>query len=149
MPAHVTIRPAVASSKKASRICPCLAGDVVAGFPSPSAQYQEEPLDLNELLVQRPAATFFLRTVGESMIGAGIWPGDILVVDRSLTVKENDVVIACLDNELTVKFFHRERDGKVWLLPSNPSYPPISCGTEQEMEFFGVVTAVIHQFVRR
>ncbi len=128
---------------------PCVAGDVVAGFPSPAAQYQEDPLDLNELLVHRPAATFFLRTVGDSMTGAGIWPGDILVVDRSLHPSENSVVIACLDNELTVKFFHREKDGSVWLLPSNPSYPPIRCNEERDLQVFGVVTAVIHQFVKR
>ena len=76
---------------------------MVAGFPSPAEQYQETPLDLNELLVKRPAATFFVKVQGDSMIGDGIRDGDLLVVDRSLRPASGDVIIACVDGDFTVK----------------------------------------------
>ena len=80
-----------------------ISGSVVAGFPSPAEQYQETPLDLNELLVKRPAATFFVKVQGESMVGEGIRDGDLLVVDRSLRPASGDVIIACVDGDFTVK----------------------------------------------
>ena len=80
---------------------PRVAGSVVAGFPSPAEQYLEPPLDLNELLVKRPAATFFVRVEGDSMIGAGIRDKDLLVVDRSLTPANGDIIIASVDGEFT------------------------------------------------
>ena len=76
-----------------------------AGFPSPAEQYLEPPLDLNELLVKRPAATFFVRVEGDSMIGAGIRDKDLLVVDRSLTPANGDIIIASVDGEFTVKTY--------------------------------------------
>ena len=82
-----------------------VAGSVVAGFPSPAEQYLEPPLDLNELLVKRPAATFFVRVEGDSMIGAGIRDKDLLVVDRSLTPANGDIIIASVDGEFTVKTY--------------------------------------------
>lgn len=88
-----------------------VSGSVVAGFPSPAEQYQEPPLDLNELLVKRPAATFFVRVQGSSMIGAGINDGDLLVVDRSLRPASGDVIIACVDGDFTVKTYRRDKDG--------------------------------------
>ncbi len=126
---------------------PSVVGEVAAGFPSPAAQYLEEPLDLNELLVHRPAATFYLRVEGESMTGAGIWPGDILVVDRSLEARDGAVVVASTSEGFTVKFLRLEKGG-AWLLPSNPAYSPLFCGRDSELQVFGVVTASIHQFVR-
>ena len=87
-------------SKKAQVV-----GSVVAGFPSPAEQYLEPPLDLNELLVKRPAATFFVRVEGDSMIGAGIRDKDLLVVDRSLTPANGDIIIASVDGEFTVKTY--------------------------------------------
>ena len=84
-----------------------VAGSVVAGFPSPAEQYLEPPLDLNELLVKRPAATFFVRVEGDSMIGAGIRDKDLLVVDRSLTPANGDIIIASVDGEFTVKTYRR------------------------------------------
>ncbi len=154
-----------------------LSGSVVAGFPSPAEQYMEPPLDLNELLVKRPAATYFVRVSGDSMIGAGINDGDILVVDRSLRPADGDIIIACVDGDFTVKRF-RERgtgngergkhgkrkeetvkrgekergDGergtepKVWLEPANSNYPTIVLRPEQELDYFGKVTACIHKF---
>ena len=76
-----------------------------AGFPSPAEQYLEPPLDLNELLVKRPAATYFVRVEGDSMIGAGIRDKDLLVVDRSLTPANGDIIIASVDGEFTVKTY--------------------------------------------
>ena len=104
-------------------------------------------LDLNELLVHRPAATFFVRAAGDSMTGAGIRPGDILVVDRSLEARDGSIVIACVDNEFTVKFLRS--DGERWYLqPANRKYKPITFSEGMELRIFGVVTAVIHQFVK-
>ena len=82
---------------------PLFAGKVAAGFPSPADDYIEKSLDLNELLVQKPAATFFVRAQGESMLGAGIHPNDILVVDRSIDPVPGKIVICALNGELTVK----------------------------------------------
>ena len=126
---------------------PLMATPVAAGFPSPAEQYIESPLDLNELLVHRPAATFFIRAAGDSMTGAGIRPGDILVVDRSLEARDGSIVIACVDNEFTVKFLRS--DGERWYLqPANRKYKPITFSEGMEFRIFGVVTAVIHQFVK-
>lgn len=122
-----------------------VAGSVVAGFPSPAEQYLEPPLDLNELLVRRPAATYFVRVEGDSMTGAGIQPGDLLVVDRSLTPANGDVIIACVDGDYTVKTFRRDANG-VHLVPGNPAYPTITLRPGQELDYFGKVTAAIHQF---
>ncbi len=120
---------------------------VAAGFPSPADPYVESPLDLNELLVQRPAATFFVRAAGDSMTGAGIRPGDILVVDRSIGAFDGAIVIACVDNEFTVKTLRS--DGRSWYLqPANRKYKAITFTSgETELRIFGVVTAVIHQFL--
>ena len=127
---------------------PCVAGDVVAGFPSPAAQYQEDPLDLNELLVARPAATYFVRAAGDSMVGAGIQDGDLLVVDRSLEPEDGSTVIACVDGEFTVKTYRRDKSG-VRLEAANPAYPPTRFAGEMELRVFGVVTAVVHRLVAR
>ncbi len=124
---------------------PFMGGCVVAGFPSPAEQYVERPLDLNELLVARPAATYFVRAEGDSMEGAGIRPGDLLVVDRSLEPVNGSVVIACVDGEFTVKTLRKGR-GWVRLEAANPAYPSIRFSREMELRVFGVVTAVIHRF---
>ena len=123
-----------------------VAGSVVAGFPSPAEQYLEPPLDLNELLVKRPAATFFVRVEGDSMIGAGIRDKDLLVVDRSLTPASGDIIIAAVDGEFTVKTLRVKKAGGYVLEPANPSFPKIEIGPGQELQLFGKVTAVIHRF---
>ena len=123
-----------------------------AGFPSPAEQYQETPLDLNELLVKRPAATFFVKVQGESMVGEGIRDGDLLVVDRSLRPASGDVIIACVDGDFTVKTLRlgKREEGKgkreVWLEPANPKFPVIKLKPGQELDYFGKVTACIHRF---
>lgn len=126
-------------------VAPLVTSTVLAGFPSPAEQYVEEPLDLNELLVAHPAATFFVRAAGDSMTGAGIRPGDILVVDRSLEARDGAVVIASVDNEFTVKFLRKDAEG-VRLEAANRRYKPIVFSEEMELRIFGVVTAVIHRF---
>ena len=122
---------------------PLFSGKVAAGFPSPADDYVEKTLDLNELLVQKPAATFFVRAQGESMLGAGIHPNDILVVDRSIEPVPGKIVICALNGELTVK--RLQRDNEHWQLKAeNPAYADIVLHDELEMVIWGVVTNVIH-----
>lgn len=116
---------------------------VPAGFPSPADDYVEGRLDLNEHLIRHPAATFFVRASGDSMLGAGIHPGDLLVVDRSLEPAHGRVVIAVVDNELTVKRLE-VRDGRVRLLAQNDRYPPIAFDEGTDLQIWGVVTSVVH-----
>ena len=129
-----------------------VSGSVVAGFPSPAEQYLEPPLDLNELLVRRPAATYFVRVEGDSMVGAGIRDGDLLVVDRSLRPADGDVIIASVDGDFTVKTLRlgKREEGKgkreVWLEPANPKFSIIKLESFQELDYFGKVTACIHRF---
>ncbi|MBR6056737.1 MAG: translesion error-prone DNA polymerase V autoproteolytic subunit [Victivallales bacterium] len=123
-------------------------GDTEAGFPSPAGDYLEEPMDLNSVLVHRPAATFFVRVQGDSMIEAGIQSGDILVVDKSLDARDGSIVIAELDGEFLVKQFCRWKDGSAWLVPANPQFPAINVTERTDFSIWGVVTANIHQFVR-
>jgi DNA polymerase V len=122
---------------------PLFLASVSAGFPSPAEDYIEGRLDLNRHLIKHPAATFFVRVAGDSMIGAGIHPGDILVVDRALEPQDSNVVIAVIDGELTVKRIS-QRHGKLFLLPDNQAYEPLEILAEMEFEVWGVVTSVIH-----
>ncbi len=128
------------------RLCrlPLLVGRASAGFPSPAADHYDKRLDLNEHLVLHPEATFFLRVKGDSMIGAGIHDGDLLVVDRSIEPAHGRVVIAALDGELTVKRLHHQR-GKILLRADNPEYPDIEIRNGQELQIWGVVAHVIHK----
>ena len=122
---------------------PLFACGVSAGFPSPADDYSDSQLDLNDFLVKHPAATFFVRVAGDSMLGAGIHHGDILVVDRSLEPVSGKVVIAVVNGELTVKRLQQE-NGMVRLVAENPNYPPIELTEETAGEIWGVVTSVIH-----
>ena len=122
---------------------PVFLGRLPAGFPSPADDYIEGKLDLNRHLIKHPAATFFVRVTGDSMIGAGIHSGDLLVVDRSLEPADKNVVVAVLDGELTVKRLFKQ-NGVLRLLPENLSYQPIEITAQQTIEIWGVVTSVIH-----
>ncbi len=113
---------------------------VAAGFPSPAMGELNGTLDLNDLCIRHPAATYFIRARGESMIGAGIGDGDILVVDRSLTARNGDIIIAAVSGEFTVKRLDMRPDTPIRLLPENPAYSPITLTPELNAEFFGVVT---------
>lgn len=124
---------------------PLFISQVKAGFPSPAADYAEERLDFNDLLVHHRAATYCLRVSGESMVGAGILPGDIIVVDRSLRPANGDIVVAAVSGEFTVKRFYR-MSGRVELRSENPDYEPIRIEHDQELELFGVVSSVVRQY---
>ncbi len=115
---------------------------ISAGFPSPADDYVDKKLDLNEYIIQHPAATFFVRVSGDSMVNAGIDTGDLLVVDRALEVKNNNIVLAVVNGEFTLKRIKKVND-KVYLAPENQSYKPIEIKEESNIEIWGVVTKVI------
>ena len=116
---------------------------VSAGFPSPADDYLEGKLDLNKHLIKHPAATFFVRVSGDSMIDAGIHPGDLLIVDRAEEPRDKSVVIAIVNGELTVKRIRKTED-KLFLMPDNKKYQPLQIREEMDFEVWGVVTNVIH-----
>ncbi|MCX7846364.1 MAG: translesion error-prone DNA polymerase V autoproteolytic subunit [Dictyoglomaceae bacterium] len=118
---------------------------VPAGFPSPAEDYIEKYLDLNELLIRHPSATYFVKVSGNSMIDVGIHDGDILIVDRALEPKNNDIVIAVIDGELTVKRLVF-KNNKIYLYPENSNYKPIEIQSqERELLIWGIATYVIHK----
>jgi DNA polymerase V len=122
---------------------PLFSARVQAGFPSPADDHLERSIDLNEELIQHPAATFFVRVKGESMQDAGIQSGDILVVDRSLAPTDRKIVVAMIDGEFTVKRF-RNQDGRIFLEAANDQFPKIEVSGDQELVVWGVVSFVIH-----
>ena len=123
---------------------PIYATRVCAGFPSPADDYLEQKLDLNQLLIKHPSATFFVRVEGHSMEGAGIFSGDILIVDRALTPKQNDIIVCVLNGEFSVKRF-RKQGGLIVLHAEHPDYPPLSVTAEMDFQVWGVVPYVIHK----
>lgn len=126
---------------------PLFTEHIAAGFPSPASEYEEKELDFNELLVKRRAATYCLRVSGDSMTGAGILPGDILVVDRSVHPADGDIVVASLDGEFTVKRLVRTSRTAV-LRAENPDYKDINVGEDRDFLIFGVVTGVVRTMRR-
>lgn len=127
-------------------LLPLFNNRVSAGFPSPAQDYVEKTLDLNELCIRHPAATFFVKVSGDSMQNAGIYDSDILVVDRALEAKHGDIVVAALSNEFTVKELCLKPTIK--LLPHNPKYQAIEITSDNELEIFGVVTNVVRNIRR-
>ncbi len=119
-----------------------LFSDVVqCGFPSPAADYVEQRIDLNELLVAHPSSTYFVKAAGDSMIEGGIHNGDLLVVDSSRTAAHGDIVIAAVDGEFTVK--RLQLRPTIQLNPMNSAYSPIVVGCEDTLDIFGVVTYIV------
>ena len=129
--------------RSTKRRLPIFMAKVPAGFPSPAADYEEDKLDLNKHLIRNPAATFFVRVTGHSMVKAGIHDGDLLVVDRSIEPRDKNVVIAVVNGELTVKRI-RIRKNKLTLEAENENYQSQEINEEMEFEVWGVVTNVIH-----
>lgn len=123
---------------------PLFAERVPAGFPSPAADYIESTLDLNELLVRDPLATFFVRVEGESMREAGIQSGAIAVVQAGLEWRQGDVVVAEIDGGFTIKHLFRVGN-RFELRPANPDFPVIRIPDTAELRIFGVVTGVVLQ----
>lgn len=125
---------------------PLFAANIQAGFPSPAEDYLDGPLDLNTHLIPHPAATFFVRVAGDSMRGAGIFSGDLLIVDRSLSAKDGSIIVAILAGEFTVKRL-KICNGNFSLIPENPAYPIVKLTAETDFQVWGVVTYVIHKTV--
>ena len=123
---------------------PLVSASVEAGFPSPADDHLERGIDLNEELIRNPAATFLVRVQGESMRDAGIHSGDTLIVDKSVTPYDRQIVVAMIDGEFTVKRF-RKVNGRIFLEAENPAFQPIEVGEDQELTIWGAVTFVIHQ----
>jgi DNA polymerase V len=123
---------------------PLFSSSVAAGFASPADDHLEAELNLNEYLIAHPSETFFVRAKGDSMQQAGIFDKDLLIVDRSLTPKDNDIVIAAVAGQLTVKRLVVKL-GKPWLYPANPNYKPIPIKEGSELHVWGVVVHAIHR----
>jgi DNA polymerase V len=117
---------------------------ITAGFPSPADDYIDKNLDLNEHLIKKPAATFFLRASGDSMQEKGIFNNDMLIVDKSIKPQSGDVVIASIDGQFTVKTIYLDRNKKIFLMPANKNYSPIEITQTAELLIWGVVVHVIH-----
>ena len=122
---------------------PLVLSRVSAGFPSPADDYVEGHLDLHELTGALSPSCYWMQAEGESMVGAGILSGDLLLVDRAVEPANGDIVVASVDGELTVKRFSR-RGRRTKLLAANPAYPAIELGDGQELVVWGVVTYVLH-----
>ncbi len=127
----------------ASQRYPLYQAPAACGFPSPAADYLEQSLSLDDLLVAHPAATFFARAQGRSMEGKGIFDGDTLIVDRSLKPSNGDVVMCLLDGELCIKTLVLSND-TTELHSANPPYTPITLRDGQTLDVWGVVIHVIH-----
>ena len=130
-------------SRRARLSLPLAGERVAAGFPSPADDYVEVGIDLNEQLIRHPISTFFLRVSGDSMIGAGIHDGDLLVVDRSLEPRPGRVVVAVLDGAFTLKQLVR-RQGRLRLEAAHPNYPPLDLHRCGDVQIWGVAIHVIH-----
>ncbi len=126
---------------------PIALSPVVAGFPSPAEDYADRKIDLNTYLVKHPAATFFARVEGESMQDRGIFPGDLVVVDKSLFPKNGDIVLAALNKEFTIKEFLRDKNNVLFLLPANKRFQKIQVTEDDEFQIWGVITSVIHVYL--
>ena len=127
-------------------VLPMSEGHVRAGFPSPAEDFAVNRLDLTQMLVPHPQATFLLRVAGVSMSEAGIGDGDTLVVDRAIKPQHGHVVVAVVDGEFTVKYLH-QRAGRVRLKAANPTFPDIVPKDGQTVEVWGVVSSCIKRFI--
>ena len=125
---------------------PYFENGVSAGFPSPAEDHMHSKIDLNNLLIENPSATYYVRVNGDSMLGAGILSGDLLIVDRSIEVTNNCIVVVHLDGEFTVKRIKKIKK-KIFLKAENNNYKPIEITKEMDFELFGVVAHAIHHFV--
>ena len=139
------MKPIAAAKLVPVQLFPLYVSKVPAGFPSPADDYIETRLDLNEYLVKHKEATFFLRVKGDSMAGANIHDGSLLIVDRAAEPRHGDIVVAVVNGELTVKRLYR-RDGLVKLLAESESYPEILIKPESDLVVWGVVQHVVHTF---
>jgi DNA polymerase V len=124
---------------------PFVFSTVSAGFPSPAQDYIEDSIDISQKLIKNPSSTFLVRAHGDSMKDSNIQNGDILIVDKSLEVKNNDIVIAYIDGEFTVKRFFKSKN-HITLYPANSNYKPIHISSGTDFLIWGVVTYVLHKY---
>jgi DNA polymerase V len=123
---------------------PLFESGVSAGFPSPADDYMDLPIDLNEFLIKHPAATFYVRVKGNSMEGAGIRNGDLLIVDRAEEPRNKSIVLGIIDGEFTVKRI-KKKGSDLYLMPDNPEFKPIKIDNNMDFQVWGVVTYVVHK----
>ena len=121
-------------------------GHVRAGFPSPADDFAVNRLDLAQILIKHPQATYLLRVAGHSMREAGIDDGDMLVVDRAVKPQHGHIVVAVVDGDFTIKYLH-QRAGRVRLKAANPTFPDIEPKEGQTVEVWGVVRSCIKRFI--
>ncbi len=129
--------------RRSPLLLPLAGGTVAAGFPSPADDYVEVGIDLNEQLIRHPSSTFFLRVSGDSMIGAGIHHGDLLIVDRSLEPRPGRIVVAAVEGAFTLKRLARHQ-GRLRLEAAHPAYPPLELSDADDTRLWGVAIHVIH-----
>lgn len=125
---------------------PLFESGVSAGFPSPADDYLDLPIDLNEFLIKHPAATFYVRVKGNSMEGAGIRNGDLLIVDRAEEPRNKNIVLGVIDGEFTVKRI-KKKGSDLYLMPDNPEFKPIKIDDNMDFQVWGVVTYVVHKSI--
>ncbi len=125
---------------------PLLTDSVSAGFPSPADDYTEENIDLNEHLISNPFSTFFLRVKGDSMINAGIKDKDLIIVDKSLTARPGNIIIAMIDGEFTIKRLSI-KNNELYLKAENHNYPDFRFKNHIDVQIWGVVIYSIHSYL--
>ena len=118
-----------------------------AGFPSPAEDYVEASLDLNDYIVSRPATTYFARIAGDSLIDLGVFDGDVVAFDRSLTAKHGQLVMSTVMNEITAKVLYA-KDEKLMLCPANEDYKPITVNNPDDLIILGPITAVVRKLIK-
>ena len=133
------------STNKKFRI-PLLSDSVSAGFPSPADDHTEENIDLNEHLISNPFSTFFLRVKGDSMINAGIKDKDLIIVDKSLTARPGNIIIAMIDGEFTIKRLSI-KNNELYLKSENHNYPDFRFKNHIDVQIWGVVIYSIHSYL--
>ena len=131
------------SIEKTNVEIPLFLSTIQAGFPSPADDYINKRLDLNEHLIKHPAATVFIKATDDSMIKAGIFEGDLLIVDKSLKPHDKKVILVSYDGSMLIRRFRRIK-GKTYLTPENPEYKSVEICEGMDVEILGVVTNVIH-----
>lgn len=124
---------------------PVISGGISAGFPSPAMDFIDLTIDMNKYLIKHPSSTFYGRVKGVSMKNVGIYDGDLLVIDKSITPTNNKIAVCFLDGEFTVKRIKIENDC-IWLVPENETYQPIKVTEENDFIIWGIVTHVIKAF---
>lgn len=142
----ITLTPQPTPLEASPLAIPLASYSVQAGFPSPAEEFCTKRLDITEVLVKHPQATYLLRVSGQSMKDAGIDDGDLLVVDKAIKPRHGHIVVAVVGGEFTVKYLHM-RAGRFKLKPANATYPEIVPADGETVEVWGVVTSAIKRFV--